>query len=81
MSQNEPADEMFEKALDIAEKHLDAALREGGPAAAYVAVAMLEVSVNQAVAAAGPEDVIAIMQDLIAQIEAEGMADGEDDGE
>ena len=46
---NSPAEAMFDKALDIAEKHLAEAMKEGGPLSSYVAVAMIEAAVNQAV--------------------------------
>ena len=46
---NSAAEQLFDKALDIAEKHLEAAMKEAGPLSAYVSVAMIEVAVNQAV--------------------------------
>ncbi len=66
---NSPAEAMFEKALDIAEKHLENAMKEGGPLSAYVAVAMIEAAVNQAVEETSHEDVIDMLRDLAAQIE------------
>lgn len=77
----DPTEAMFDQALDIAEKHLGQGLREGGPLAPYVAVAMIEAAVNQAVTATSAEDVVAMLQDLIEQIEAENLANGADDGE
>ena len=75
-------EELFEKALDLADTHLDKALTEAGDLAPYVAVAMIEASVNRAVEATSGEDVISILQDLITQIENdlndEGAAGGLD---
>jgi len=68
---NSPAEAMFEKALEIAERHLDKAIKEGGPLGPYVAVAMIEAAVNQAVEEAGHEDVIDMLRDLADQIEAD----------
>ena len=36
------AEQLFEKALDVAEKHLEAAMKEGGALSGYVAIAMIE---------------------------------------
>lgn len=70
MADNEAeTEELFEKALDLADSHLDEALTKAGPLAPYVAVAMIEAAVNRSVEATSGEDVIAILQDLIAQIE------------
>jgi len=63
--------EMFEKALDIADESLEKALVQAGPLAPYVAVAMIEAAVNRAVDMTSSEDVLAIMQDLMAQIESD----------
>lgn len=68
---NSPAEAMFEKALDIAEKHLEQAMQEGGPLSAYVAVAMIEASVNQAVEATSHSDIVDMLRDLANQIEAD----------
>jgi len=66
------AEAMFEKALDVAEKHLDAAVREGGPLGAYVAIAMIEAAVNQAVEHASNGDIADMLRDLAEQIENDG---------
>jgi hypothetical protein len=75
---NSPAAAMFDKALDIAEKHLEQAMREGGPISAYVSVAMIEAAVNQAVEATSHEDVIGMLRDLAEQIEADMEGGSED---
>jgi hypothetical protein len=74
---NGPAEAMFEKALDIAEKHLELAMNEGGPLSTYVAVAMIEVAVNQSVEETSHEDVIDMLRDLAAQIEQDSREKGE----
>jgi hypothetical protein len=74
---NGPAEAMFEKALDIAEKHLELAMNEGGPLSTYVAVAMIEVAVNQSVEETSHEDVIDMLRDLAAQIEQHSREKGE----
>ena len=66
---NSPAEAMFDKALDIAEKHLAEAMKEGGPLSSYVAVAMIEAAVNQAVEETSHEDVVDMLRDLASQIE------------
>jgi len=68
---------MFDKALDIAEKHLDEAMQEGGVLGPYVAVAMIEAAVNAAVEETSHEDVVDMLRDLAAQIEAD--TDEDDD--
>lgn len=68
---NSPAAAMFEKALDIAEKHLDNAVKDGGPLGPYIAFAMIEAAVNQAVEDASPDDVVDMLRDLADQIEAD----------
>ncbi|MEA1677724.1 hypothetical protein [Nitrospirillum sp. BR 11163] len=74
---NSTAEALFEKALSVAEKHLEAALKEAGPLAAYVAVAMIEVAVNQAVEETTHQDVVDMLHDLANQIEQD--ADEEDE--
>lgn len=75
---NDDTEHMFEQALAVAEKHLGQAMDEAGDLADYVAVAMIEVAVNQAIEAAGHEDMISVLRDLADQIESD-MA--EEDGE
>ncbi len=72
---NQTAEALFEKALSIAEKHLEAAMKEAGPLSAYVAVAMIEVAVNQAVEETTHEDVVDMLHDLADQIEQDGGAE------
>ncbi len=71
------ADVMFDKALDIAEKHLKLAIEEGGVLGPYVAVAMIEAAVNTAVDETSHEDVVDMLRDLADQIEKD--AENEED--
>lgn len=66
---NSTAEQLFDKALDIAEKHLEMAQKEAGALSAYVAVAMIEVAVNQAVEETSHADVVDMLRDLANQIE------------
>jgi len=68
---NQAAEAMFDKALSVAEKHLEKAIKEGGPLGPYVAVAMIEAAVNAAVEETSHEDVVDMLRDLAAQIEAD----------
>lgn len=62
---------MYDKAADIAGKHLNAALDEGGSLEYLVAVMMVEASVNAAVEATSRDDIIRLLKDLIEQIESD----------
>jgi hypothetical protein len=70
------ADAMFDKALDIAEKHLKRAVEEGGILGPYVAVAMIEAAVNTAVEETSHEDVVDMLRDLANQIEEDAEEEG-----
>lgn len=74
------AEALFEKALEVADKNLDAAIKEAGPLADYVTVAMIEAAVNRAVDVAGHEDIVEMLHDLANQIEAD-MEEGDEDEE
>lgn len=82
-TQDNSAEALFEKALEVADKHLGHATQEGGPLADYIIVAMIEAAVNRAVDVAGHEDIVDMLRDLADQIEAdmddEGGADDEDE--
>ncbi len=69
------ADAMFDKALDIAEKHLKRAVEEGGVLGPYVAVAMIEAAVNTAVDETSHDDVVDMLRDLADQIEKDAEND------
>jgi hypothetical protein len=72
------AEALFDQALKVAEKHLDAALKEAGPLAPYVAVAMIEAAVNRGVDVAGHEDISDMLHDLAAQIDNDPGASNDD---
>ncbi|MGB8840582.1 MAG: hypothetical protein WCC64_05895 [Aliidongia sp.] len=71
MDDNDDMEAMYDKAADIAGKHLNAALDEGGPLEYLVAVMMVEASVNAAVEATSRDDIIRLLKDLIEQIESD----------
>ncbi|MFZ4068977.1 MAG: hypothetical protein ACOYJ6_02605 [Caulobacterales bacterium] len=73
------ADAMFERALDIAARHLDSAVAESDELADWVAVAMIEAAVNRAVDGVGHADVAGILRDLADQIEADDEGDADDE--
>ena len=75
---NQTAEALFDKALSVAEKHLEAAIKEGGPLGPYVAVAMIEAAVNAAVDETSHEDVVDMLRDLASQIEQDADADDEE---
>ena len=69
---------LFDKALEIAEKHLETAVKEGGALGPYVAIAMIEAAVNRAVEETSHDDVIGMLRDLAQQIESDA-AEAEED--
>jgi enamine deaminase RidA (YjgF/YER057c/UK114 family) len=71
-------DEMYDQAAEIAAKHLDAALEEGGPLRNMVAIMMLEAAVNAAIDATSREDILIRLEDLVSQIEEDDEIDEED---
>jgi len=75
---NQTAEALFDKALSIAEKHLEMAVKEGGPLGPYVAVAMIEAAVNVAVDETSHEDVVDMLRDLASQIEQDAESDEEE---
>ena len=74
---NQTAEALFDKALSVAEKHLEMAIKEGGPLGPYVAVAMIEAAVNAAVDETSHEDVVDMLRDLASQIEQDADSDDE----
>lgn len=79
MESKQSAEVLFEQALKTAEKHLEAAMKEAGPLAPYVAVAMIEAAVNRGVDVAGHQDISEMLHDLAAQIDQDGGDEGDDD--
>lgn len=72
-----PSDALYDQAAEIAEKHLSAALSEGGQLEYLVAVMMIEAAVNAAVELTSREDIIRLLTDLVQQIELD--ADDDED--
>jgi len=67
--ENEPMDALYDKAAEIADRHLVAALEEGGALGYLVGVMMIEAAVNAAAEATSREDIVRLLKDLTAQIE------------
>ncbi len=65
------AEALFDRALEIARRHLAAAQSEAGRLAPYVAAAMIEVAIDAAVDTQSHEDVVDMLRDLARQIEDE----------
>jgi cobalamin biosynthesis protein CbiD len=78
MSQSEEAslEAAYDKAAEIAERHLAAALAETGVPDYLIAVMMIEAAVNAAVDLTSAEDILKLLQDLTEQIAADA-AEGE----
>ena len=68
---NAAMDALYDKAADIAEKHLEAAINEGSGLEYLVAVMMVESAVNTAVELTSRDDIIRLLKDLVEQIEAD----------
>ncbi|MDP9196142.1 MAG: hypothetical protein M3O22_05155 [Pseudomonadota bacterium] len=75
----ESTEAMFSKALEVAEKHLENAMKDGGVLSAYVAVAMVEAAVNAAAENTDAADIADMLRDLADQIDSETGAGDEDD--
>ena len=67
----ESLDSQYDKAADLAERHLAAALEEGGELDYLVAIMMVEAAVNAAAEITSREDVVRLLTDLIRQIETD----------
>jgi len=78
MSQSEEAslEAAYDKAAEIAERHLTSALGETGVPDYLIAVMMIEAAVNAAVDLTSAEDILKLLQDLTEQIAADA-AEGE----
>ncbi len=72
-----PSDELYDKAAEIAERHLARALEEAGETEYLAAVMMIEASVNAAVELTSRDDIVRLLKDLTRQIELD--LDAEDD--
>ena len=79
MADDSDMDKMYDRAAEIAQKHLDMALKEGGALENLVAIMMVEAAVNAAVDATSREDIVRLLEDLVSQIESDDEEDGEED--
>ena len=79
MAKEVDMEQIFEDALTIADRHLTEAMKENEEMAPYIAVAMIEAAVNQAIDVSSPQDIVAILRDLASQIEDECGDEDEDD--
>jgi len=77
----ENAEALFDKALEVADRHLDAAIKEAGALGDYVIVGMIEAAVNRGVEVAGHEDIVDMLRDLAQQIENDMENEDADDDE
>lgn len=57
-------DKSYDKALSLAEKHLEAAIKSSGDLADYLPVAMIEAAVNQSAEIADPEELAEFLREL-----------------
>ena len=69
-------DKSYDKALALAEKHLESAIKSGGDLAEYLAVAMIEAAVNQSSEIADPEELADFLREL-----ADSLIGEDDDAE
>jgi hypothetical protein len=72
-----PSDALYDKAAEIADRHLAGALKEGDEIDYLVAVMMIEAAVNAAVDLTSGPDIVVLLKDLVRQVE-EDSADDED---
>jgi hypothetical protein len=57
-------DKSYDKALALAEKHLETAMKSSGDLADYLPVAMIEAAVNQSSEIADPEELADFLREL-----------------
>ena len=69
-------DKSYDKALSLAEKHLETAMKSSGDLADYLPVAMIEAAVNQSSEIADPEELADFLREL-----ADDLLGDDDDGE
>jgi len=77
--ENSQMEAFYEKAADIANKHLVMALEEGDALGNLVGLMMIEVAVNAFADATSREDVVRLLKDLVVQIEQDIKENPEDD--
>ena len=74
-------DKSYDKALALAEKHLETAMKSSGDLAVYLPVAMIEAAVNQSSDIADPAELADFLRELADSILGDGTKKGEDDDE
>ena len=74
-------DKSYDKALSLAEKHLETAMKSSGDLADYLPVAMIEAAVNQSAEIADPEELAEFLRELADDIIGDDNDDGEDDAD
>lgn len=57
-------DKSYDKALSLAEKHLESAIKASGDLADYLPVAMIEAAVNQSADLADPDELADFLREL-----------------
>jgi hypothetical protein len=77
MPDDPPPDALYDKAAEIADRHLAAAIREGDDIDYLVAVMMIEAAVNAAVDLTSGSDIVVLLKDLVRQVEEDSEADEE----
>jgi hypothetical protein len=73
-------DKSYDKALSLAEKHLETAMKSSGDLADYLPVAMIEAAVNQSAEIADPEELAEFLRELADDIIGDN-DDGDDDAD
>jgi hypothetical protein len=74
-SADAPSDALYDKAAEIADRHLAAALKEDDEIDYLVAVMMIEAAVNAAVDLTSGSDIVILLKDLVLQVEEDSAAD------
>jgi len=74
-------DKSYDKALVLAEKHLETAIKSSGDLADYLPVAMIEAAVNQSTDIADPAELADFLRELADSILGDGTKKGEEEDE
>jgi hypothetical protein len=72
-------DKAYDKALVLAEKHLETAMKSSGDLADYLPVAMIEAAVNQSSEIADPEELADFLRELADSIIGDEKGDEEEE--
>ena len=74
-------DKSYDKALSLAEKHLETAMKSSGDLADFLPVAMIEAAVNQSAEIADPEELADFLRELADDLLGDDDDEGEDDAD